>query len=61
EFQDLALKHDFRIVDARRGVLDIFAELKAGIGEVVGEMMDDQSTSTEVTSSENGIDADIIT
>jgi dTMP kinase len=41
EFHDLALQHDFRLIDARRGVLDIFADLKAGIGDVVDGMMDE--------------------
>ena len=42
EFHDLAAKHDFKVINARRGVLDIFADLKAGIGDVVEGMMNDE-------------------
>jgi len=42
EFQELALKHDFQVIDARRDVLDIFDDLKAGISRVVDGMMDEE-------------------
>ncbi len=45
EFRHLARQYDFNVIDARRNVLDIFTDLKAGIQEVVKDMIEDQPTS----------------
>lgn len=42
QFQRLAVKHDFRVIDARRGVLDIFDDLRTGISSTVEGMVDDK-------------------
>jgi dTMP kinase len=52
QFQRLAEKHDFKVIDARRGVLDIFGDLQSGIRDVVAGMMDDQPPVTNHDDSE---------
>jgi len=42
QFQRLAEKHDFKVIDARRGVLDIFADLQTGISDIVAGMMNEE-------------------
>lgn len=50
EFRHLARQYNFKVIDARRDVLDIFSDLKAGIHEVVNDMVEGPAASfDEVT------------
>lgn len=42
EFNQLANQYNFNVIDARRGVLEIFNDLQAGIQDVVEDMIEDQ-------------------
>ncbi len=45
EFKHLARQYNFNVIDARRNVLDIFTDLKAGIHAVVEDMIEDEPQS----------------
>lgn len=47
EFQTLAKQYGFNVVNARRGVLEIFEELKSGIENVVEDMIEDEPSAFE--------------
>lgn len=47
EFQTLAQQYGFNVVNARRGVLEIFEELKSGIENVVEDMIEDEPSAFE--------------